>query len=94
MCRRLLVAVTTLTALSAAGADGFAAGAPVRKAPVTVSPATTPAMSTPAMTAPAAPAVSAEPAAAPGGALFGGCGRGRVRDPHSGQCRGPADVAR
>jgi hypothetical protein len=23
---------------------------------------------------------------------FGGCGRGRYRDPHTSRCRGPADV--
>jgi hypothetical protein len=23
---------------------------------------------------------------------FGGCGRGRYRDPHTNRCRGPADV--
>ena len=95
MCRRLVVAVTTLTALSTACAAGaFAAGAPVRKAPVAISPMTAPAMTAPS----AAPggrdtAAVAEP---PGGghAIFGGCGRGRVRDPHTNQCHGPADVPR
>jgi len=91
MCRRLLVAVTTLSALSAAyTADAFAAGAPVRKAPVAISP-----MAAPAMTAPAVSPGGHDPGAAdPGGghAVFGGCGRGRVRDIHTNQCHGPADI--
>ncbi len=26
--------------------------------------------------------------------VFGGCGRGRYRDPHTGKCRGPADFGK
>jgi len=87
MCRRLVVAIATLTAMAAVSADALAAGAPMRKPPVPVG--TTPAMAVPG------PPASAPPAAVPTpGPLLGGCGRGRVRDPHTNLCRGPADVSR
>jgi hypothetical protein len=40
--------------------------------------------------APATPSVSVPNVSA--GDLVGGCGRGRVRDPQTHQCRGPADI--
>jgi hypothetical protein len=40
--------------------------------------------------APAAPSVSVPNVSA--GDMLGGCGRGRVRDPQTHLCRGPADL--
>jgi hypothetical protein len=78
------VAVMTITALLAIPASALAAGAPVRKPPVTVGPATRPSR-------------SPVPSAVPGighEQLFGGCGKGRFRDPKTNQCRGPGDINR
>jgi hypothetical protein len=83
MCRRLLLAVTTITATLAAPVGVLAAGGPIRKPPTTVG--TSAPSSPPASTA--EQGVSHEP-------LFSGCGKGRVRDPRTNQCRGPADIGR
>jgi hypothetical protein len=86
MCRRLIVAVTTIAATLAVPAHFvFAAGAPVRKPPTSVG-----------MAPPAAPAAPSTPSVQGTGPeqLLGGCGRGRVRDPRTNQCRGPADIGR
>jgi hypothetical protein len=87
MWRRFSFAVTTIIAALAIPASVLAAGAPIRKPPVTV----------PAMTAPSTPSAPSAPAVEQGVSheqLFGGCGGRRVRDPRTGQCRGPADVGR
>jgi hypothetical protein len=86
MCRRLFVAVTTLTVALAVPAGVLAAGAPIRKPPTTVgaSPAST-------------PGASSIPSVEQGTSHvqpLGGCGKGRVRDPRTNQCRGPADIGR
>jgi hypothetical protein len=87
MCRRLFVAVTTITGMLAFPASALAAGAPVRKPPATVGAATAP--STPAPTSiPSATQSTGQEQ------LLGGCGWGRVRDPRTNQCRGPADIGR
>jgi len=86
MCRRLIVAVTTIAATLAVHADVvFGAGAPVRKPPTAVG-----------MAPPSAPPAPSTPSVQGTGPeqLFGGCGRGRVRDPRTNQCRGPADIGR
>jgi len=85
MWRRFFFAVTTVTATLTVPAGVLAAGAPIRKAPVAV----------PAVTAPSKPSAPSAPPVAEGTSheqLFGGCGGKRVRDPRTGQCRGPADV--
>jgi hypothetical protein len=86
MCRRLFLAVTTTAGLLAIPAGALAAGAPIRKPPATVG----------AAPAPSTPATTSVPAATQGigQELLGGCGRGRVRDPKTNQCRGPADIGR
>jgi hypothetical protein len=80
--RRWILAVIATTATLALPTSVLAAGAPIRKPPVTVPESTPP--SPP-------PAVSQTPLH---GQLLGGCGGRRVRDPHTGQCRGPADLPR
>jgi hypothetical protein len=87
MGRRLSIAVTTMTVILAIPATAIAAGAPIRKPPATVG----------AATAPSTPATTPIPSATQGTGqeqLLGGCGRGRVRDPKTNQCRGPGDIVR
>jgi hypothetical protein len=86
MCRRLFVAVTTITVMLVIPASALAAGAPVRKPAATVG----------AAPPPSSPATTSVPPAMQGTSqeqLLGGCGRGRVRDPRTNQCRGPADIS-
>lgn len=88
MCRRRFVAVTTMAAMLADPANlAFAAGAPVRKPPTTVGATIGPSPSATSSAPPAAQGTGPEQ-------LFGGCGKGRVRDPRTNQCRGPADIGR
>jgi hypothetical protein len=82
--RRRILAVIATTATLALPTSVLAAGAPIRKPPVSVQESTPP-------SPPPAPLVSQTPPHQP---LLGGCGGRRVRDPHTGQCRGPADVPR
>jgi hypothetical protein len=81
MCRRLFVAVTTIIGILVIPAATLAAGAPVRKPPTTVGAGAT------APSTPATASTGQEP-------LFGGCGKGRVRDPKTNRCRGPGDIGR
>jgi hypothetical protein len=86
MCRRLFVAVTTIAVALAVPAGVLAAGAPIRKPPTTVGAGTS--------STPATPTVRSVEQGTSHEQLFGGCGRGRVRDPRTNQCRGPADIGR
>lgn len=80
---RLLCAVLAATMVLAASTGVFAAGAPIRKPPVTVGGGGTP--------APSSPTSGQGTGQVP---IFGGCGGRRIRDPKTGQCRGPADIGR
>jgi hypothetical protein len=80
MRRRWILAVIATTATLALPSYVLAAGAPIRKPPVPES--------TPPSPPPPPPVVSQTPG------LLGGCGGRRVRDPRTGQCRGPADLPR
>jgi len=85
MGRRLFFAVVTATMALTLPACVLAAGAPIRKPPVIV----------PEVAAAPAPSASSPPSVGISHEqIFGGCGRGRVRDPRTNQCRGPADVGR
>ena len=89
MSRRFFAAITAATVLAAPGYV-LAAGAPIRKPPVSVTTLSPP-------SAPPPPSVSSVPSEAHGitrEQILGGCGRGRVRDPRTNECRGPADVSR
>jgi hypothetical protein len=78
--RRLSVVMLILTAAAVNWSESQAAGSfqtrPAFQGVVTAGVATP---------APSVPNVSA-------GDLVGGCGRGRVRDPKTNTCRGPADI--
>jgi len=82
--RRLFFAFVTATTALVFPDYVLAAGGPILKPPVSV----------PALTAPSAPRVPAATQGAPREQFFGGCGGRRVRDPHTNQCRGPAEVGR
>jgi hypothetical protein len=84
MQRRWLLAVTAITATLALPPHVLAAGAPIRKPPVSTHESTSP-------SPPPAPLVSQT---IEHEQLLGGCGGRRVRDPRTGQCRGPADLPR
>jgi hypothetical protein len=78
MRRQSILAVIATTATLALPSHVLAAGAPIRKPPV------------PESTSPSPP----PPPVTPLHGLLGGCGGRRVRDPRTGQCRGPADLPR
>jgi hypothetical protein len=81
---RWILAVIATAATLALSTYLLAAGAPIRKPPVVV----------PESTSPSSPAPAPLVSQTPHEPLLGGCGGRRVRDPRTGQCRGPADLPR
>jgi hypothetical protein len=88
--RRLFCAVLIAVMALASPACVLAAGAPIRKPPVVIPEAPGPSASS----APSVPSVPPERQGIGRVPIFGGCGGRRVRDPRTGQCRGPADIGR
>jgi len=68
----------------------LAAGAPIRKPPVAASEPPGPSASS----APSTPSAPSESRAVTHEPILAGCGGRRIRDPRTGQCRGPADIGR
>jgi hypothetical protein len=84
---RLFFALISAATALAAPVHVLAAGAPVRKPPVDVT-----AITAPSTTVPPASSIHSVVQSVTREQFFGGCGGRRIRDPHTNQCRGPADV--